>query len=90
MSWLFVLVLLVMSAGVAFWLFRPPPESRMNDDAIARESMIELFRSELEELDVEHQRGLLTDSQYAGLKRCLLYTSPSPRDGATSRMPSSA
>ena len=23
-------------------------------------------------------------------KRCLLYTSPSPRDGATSRMPSSA
>lgn len=69
MSWLFVLVLLVMSAGVALWLFRPPPESRMNDDAIARESMIELFRSELEELDVEHQRGLLTDSQYAGLKR---------------------
>ena len=24
------------------------------------------------------------------LKACLLYTSPSPRDGATSRMPSSA
>ena len=24
------------------------------------------------------------------LKTCLLYTSPSPRDGATSRMPSSA
>ena len=27
------------------------------------------------------------DSQHAA---CLLYTSPSPRDGATSRMPSSA
>ena len=26
----------------------------------------------------------------AGLTACLLYTSPSPRDGATSRMPSSA
>ena len=26
----------------------------------------------------------------AGLYICLLYTSPSPRDGATSRMPSSA
>ena len=26
----------------------------------------------------------------AGTKDCLLYTSPSPRDGATSRMPSSA
>ena len=25
-----------------------------------------------------------------GSKDCLLYTSPSPRDGATSRMPSSA
>ena len=25
-----------------------------------------------------------------GFKTCLLYTSPSPRDGATSRMPSSA
>ena len=25
-----------------------------------------------------------------GVKNCLLYTSPSPRDGATSRMPSSA
>ena len=27
---------------------------------------------------------------YAGLKGCLLYTSPSPRDPKTSRMPSSA
>ena len=26
----------------------------------------------------------------AGVKRCLLYTSPSPRDLSTSRMPSSA
>ena len=26
----------------------------------------------------------------AGIATCLLYTSPSPRDGATSRMPSSA
>ena len=28
--------------------------------------------------------------QKAHYKNCLLYTSPSPRDGATSRMPSSA
>ena len=27
---------------------------------------------------------------YTATKSCLLYTSPSPRDGATSRMPSSA
>ena len=28
--------------------------------------------------------------EFAQLQDCLLYTSPSPRDGATSRMPSSA
>ena len=28
--------------------------------------------------------------RFEGDKACLLYTSPSPRDGATSRMPSSA
>ena len=33
----------------------------------------------------------LTDSTFsADVMHCLLYTSPSPRDGATSRMPSSA
>ena len=31
-----------------------------------------------------------TALNYAEIKACLLYTSPSPRDGATSRMPSSA
>ena len=30
------------------------------------------------------------ETQYSILKRCLLYTSPSPRDGLLSRMPSSA
>ena len=29
-------------------------------------------------------------TQYSGLRGCLLYTSPSPRDGLLSRMPSSA
>ena len=32
----------------------------------------------------------LTKSDGTGAVTCLLYTSPSPRDGATSRMPSSA
>ena len=35
-------------------------------------------------------RGNHDDLCYEWLKTCLLYTSPSPRDGATSRMPSSA
>mgnify|MGYP003314633039 CR=1 FL=1 len=36
-------------------------------------------------------RGFITDANYsAGFGTCLLYTSPSPRDLSTSRMPSSA
>ena len=33
---------------------------------------------------------LITEAQVIGLKGCLLYTSPSPRDATLSRMPSSA
>ena len=33
---------------------------------------------------------VITDEQIAGVKTCLLYTSPSPRDATLSRMPSSA
>ena len=44
--------------------------------------------------DVEVEEGALTREQAsryrAILKGCLLYTSPSPRDGLLSRMPSSA
>ena len=35
-------------------------------------------------------RGGVAISKILGLKSCLLYTSPSPRDGLLSRMPSSA
>ena len=34
--------------------------------------------------------GVLREMERAGVKPCLLYTSPSPRDGLLSRMPSSA
>ena len=34
--------------------------------------------------------NLLTSGKLNSYLACLLYTSPSPRDGATSRMPSSA
>ena len=40
----------------------------------------------LEQFDIPHEQG-----SHAGQSRiCLLYTSPSPRDGLLSRMPSSA
>ena len=51
------------------------------------------------EIGIAHQKALHLTSQYRGitisellkkLKICLLYTSPSPRDLSTSRMPSSA
>ena len=34
--------------------------------------------------------GVFTTDSYSSIKGCLLYTSPSPRDLSTSRMPSSA
>ena len=36
------------------------------------------------------ERGLVFYTNYQSGKACLLYTSPSPRDGLLSRMPSSA
>ena len=41
-------------------------------------------------IDGLHQYMPFYSVLYDKLKGCLLYTSPSPRDGATSRMPSSA
>ena len=38
----------------------------------------------------ENSLLLIEDAKNAGLNVCLLYTSPSPRDYAASRMPSSA
>ena len=40
--------------------------------------------------DRHYGRGLGGDMPYIVIDTCLLYTSPSPRDGLLSRMPSSA
>ena len=39
---------------------------------------------------VQIQQGTTNSSQFQNVNHCLLYTSPSPRDPKTSRMPSSA
>ena len=40
--------------------------------------------------DNNHWKAVIISKAFEGLSRCLLYTSPSPRDLSTSRMPSSA
>ena len=52
-----------------------------------RNSIMEL-RNKIERLEQDNQRLIINSS--AKKNNCLLYTSPSPRDLSTSRMPSSA
>ena len=61
------------------------------------EEYIDNVKHLIEQKDADKVKGLLIDLHPADiaelcndLNACLLYTSPSPRDGATSRMPSSA
>ena len=44
----------------------------------------------IEDLLLKQNLSLLNDGSHTYLHPCLLYTSPSPRDGLLSRMPSSA
>ena len=54
-------------------------------------SKYELLKQEAEELEAEIERKTkLKEELEQQILSCLLYTSPSPRDGLLSRMPSSA
>ena len=44
----------------------------------------------IKKLETDSPDVILTDIKMPGASGCLLYTSPSPRDLSTSRMPSSA
>ena len=66
-------------------------------DFSTRELRLDLIQEEFEELqeaidnkDMVEVADALTDLLYVVYGACLLYTSPSPRDGLLSRMPSSA
>ena len=49
------------------------------------------YSSHLKEVDKRNNVEFISDVQpFDGPLTCLLYTSPSPRDGTSSRMPSSA
>ena len=60
------------------------PDIRVKD---LEDSDVQKLRAATEEFTLE---GDLRRQEGMALKRCLLYTSPSPRDGLLSRMPSSA
>ena len=57
----------------------------------AEEALRQALINALAEGDEEFLSELFTEYQHVSdLNRCLLYTSPSPRDATLSRMPSSA
>ena len=59
----------------------------VSTDALLNDDMLARFNERAPVYDRENR---FFDEDFEELKACLLYTSPSPRDLSTSRMPSSA
>ena len=61
------------------------------NNMVSKDSLVSRFRNEKDSLlDLKYNGDILFDFPLKLHKTCLLYTSPSPRDYAASRMPSSA
>ena len=60
-----------------------------NTEVVSRLVSGEIHNTNYEEVCIR-SRKLASALEKDGIKNCLLYTSPSPRDGLLSRMPSSA
>ena len=60
------------------------------DVYVAKANQISTFKKEISELYADRIAEKESDVAAMEVKSCLLYTSPSPRDLSTSRMPSSA
>ena len=71
-------------------LFTGPTAVALSKDAITSAKILTNFSKENSNLKI--LGGIMGNDilDVAGVKNCLLYTSPSPRDGLLSRMPSSA
>ena len=83
-------LLLVFSSGYLVQVFKEnnPFAVRPTDTALESQEVYgELIQTDIRGLDGTGVRVCIVDS---GIDTCLLYTSPSPRDSDTSRMPSSA
>ena len=64
-----------------------PTWNGVSAEAVARMRLQNRFKTGL---DIARYTAALMRSDMAAYDACLLYTSPSPRDGLLSRMPSSA
>ena len=65
---------------------KPKKGNRLGGSASHQEKILANMASQL----FEHGAITTTEAKAKSLRPCLLYTSPSPRDLSTSRMPSSA
>ena len=68
---------------VDFWENEMPTNVEMNQDQIT--AMLTVSENIQEQIEIAGELWEMSDFEI-----CLLYTSPSPRDGLLSRMPSSA
>ena len=69
---------------------RPQPVSPVSPDALALQRLYHWERSAPDRVVLTQPLGGGVLRNYTWAQVCLLYTSPSPRDGLLSRMPSSA
>ena len=72
------------------WEDRTPFDAILIQFGLKEEAVIKLMRSEMKPSSFKMWRSRVQGRKTKHLKSCLLYTSPSPRDLSTSRMPSSA
>ena len=89
--------LILNSDGSIYHLHLKPGELAKTILTVGDQNRVEAVSKHFDSIEIKRQhREFTTHTGYIGEKRlsvistCLLYTSPSPRDGLLSRMPSSA
>ena len=82
---LILLVFFLFSIGFLF-----AQERNFEEEIEDTEKQIQLLQASIKKNDEEIQKVTSQEKTTSQLLSCLLYTSPSPRDGLLSRMPSSA
>ena len=76
------MIKLILGAVIGVMLFTSV--AKADEKAITPQEFVNTIAA------VPHKVSAHVQSEWEDIKACLLYTSPSPRDGLLSRMPSSA